>query len=491
MARLPFNPDLLPDIDPGPQALRERDVPLTVTQATEMIKRVLADGAPPSIRIVGEVSNFRDSGHWYLSLKDEQNVLNCVMWASDGRKCGFTPQRGQQVVATGQVDYYGAQGRLQFYIRRLEPVGQGVLELRYRQLCEELRKLGYFEESRKRPMPVFPEHIAIVTSAGGAALHDVIRTARHRWAGVRLSVFDVHVQGDGAAEEVAEAVTLLSEQHERLGIHAVILTRGGGSLEDLWAFNERVVADAVFRSRVPIAVGVGHETDVTIAELVADLRCSTPTQAAARLVPDAAAERQHLAQITHRLTQGLRRTGDHARARLDALAKHAIFRRPTGRLAQLHHQLDHLRLGLGASLGRRLAALRRTLDDQRHALGSVEPVSRLHAARQRLDSADRGLRAALLRRLDSHRERIAAVERHLSCIGHHSILSRGYTYTTDSAGALLRTAAAARQVDTLVTHFTDGQVESEVASRDRTQTGTPAKTRRRPTARTGEASLFG
>ena len=491
MTQLAFNPSELPDFDPGRPALRDSQDAMTVTQATELIQRVLADGIPPTIKIVGEVSNFRDTGHWYLSLKDEQNVLSCVVWASDARKCGFVPQRGQQVLATGQFDYYGPQGRLGFYARRLEPIGQGVLELRFRQLCEELRKLGYFDESRKRPMPRFPEHIAIVTSASGAALQDVVRTARHRWAGVRLSVFDVRVQGDGAAAEIARAVTLLSQQHQRLRIDAIILTRGGGSLEDLWAFNERVVAEAVFQSRVPIAVGVGHETDVTIAELVADLRCSTPTQAAARLVPDSRAERQRLDQMTHRLTHALRRHGDHARTRIESVVRHPVFRRPTDRLVQLHQRLDHLRLGLASALHRRAAAVRRILDEHRHALATIEPVGRLRSAAQQLEAADRALRAAIARRLQSRRDRVDALERHLSCVGHQSILSRGYTYTTDRSGRVLRSCTVAQQARVLVTHFVDGQVESEVRVGGRGAPQQPlVPKRRRPAARAGQAELF-
>lgn len=468
MARLPFNFSALPDQDPGPPALRERDEskgspgPLTVTQAAALIKGVLAERAPSPIRIVGEVSNFTDRNHWYFSLKDEGASLPCVMWAATARKSLFTPEHGQQVVVSGRLDFYGPQGKLQVYVESMEPVGRGPLEVRYRQLCEELRKAGYFDEARKRAMPVFARHIAVVTSATGAALQDVIRTARQRWAGVKLSHFDVRVQGPGAAEEIARAVGLLSEQHERLGIEVIVLTRGGGSLEDLWAFNERVVADAVFRSRVPVAVGVGHETDTTIAELVADLRCSTPTQVAARIVPDAAAESQHLEQMEHRLTHGLLRLGEHARTRLDALARHPIFRRPTDRFRELRREVERVELGLSASIKGRVVALSALLDSHRHSMACIEPVTRLRAARQQVAEGERRLVSSLAHRMQARGERLAALERQLEAVGPTSVLNRGYTYTTDPSGRLLKTAAAAREAGSLVTRFVDGEVGSRV-----------------------------
>ena len=478
--------------DPAPQSAGGQSDPLTVSQAVELVRDVLAVGVPPVVRIVGEVSNFNDRGHWYFSLKDEQSVIDCVMWASSGRRCAFTPQRGQQVVAAGHFDIYGKQGRLQLYVSELQPVGQGALELRFRQLCEELRGLGYFDEARKKPLPVFPEHIAIITSAAGAALADVIRTARQRWPGIRLSVLDVRVQGDGAAQQIADALLRLSEQHERLGIDAIILTRGGGSLEDLWSFNERIVADAIFRATLPIVVGVGHETDVTIAELVADLRCSTPTQAAARLVPDAAAEREHILQNSRRLMHALRRTGQHARTRLDSLARHPIFRRPRDRFLQLHQRLAHRELQLAGALKQRAAALRQRLDAHRHTLAGIEPTSRLAAANHRLSAADSNLRAAMQRLMRDRRERIAMAQRHLGCVGHRSVLQRGYTYTTDVAGRVLRTAHDAQAAGSLVTQFADGTVSSQVTGDARGLPARPTRKRKRKKPdRPVESGLFG
>lgn len=468
---MPFDPGRVPEPEVGVPARRERKRfgefeagrPLTVTQVCELVKRVIADRAPSPLRVVGEVSNFSERGHWYLSLKDEQgSILHCVVWATAAKKCAFTPERGQQVVASGKLDYYGPQGKLQLYVDELQPVGQGALELKFRQLCDELRGLGYFEESRKRAMPVFPEHIAIVTSANGAALHDVINTARQRWAGVRLSVVDVKVQGEDAAEQIARAVDALSKGYTALGIDAVILTRGGGSMEDLWAFNERSVADAVFRCEVPIAVGVGHETDTCIAELVADLRCSTPTQAAARLVCDAESERHHVEQLSDRLGGALRRMAERMRVRLDHLAAHPVFRRPAERFTPLRTELDHLLHRLAAGNQQRVMRARRSLDAAHHAVAGIEPRARLRLARREVEASDAALRAAVMRGVAKRQGAVEAVGRQLVAVGPQSVLQRGYSYTTDAEGRLVRSTSQVKPGQRLVTNLSDGRVESDV-----------------------------
>lgn len=183
---------------------------MSVSQLTLLVKDTLAQHTPQPVRVVGEIGDFNERKHWFLSLKDEDNVVNCVMWASAAKKVRFSPQRGMQVLATGRLDYFGPQGRLQLYLDKLEPVGEGALELRFRQLCDELRAAGYFDEGRKRALPMFAERIAVVTSASGAALQDVIRTAAGRWPGCRLVLVDVWVQGAEAAPQIARALDWLS-----------------------------------------------------------------------------------------------------------------------------------------------------------------------------------------------------------------------------------------------------------------------------------------
>ncbi len=237
----------------GPAAPAVRDGAVPVSRLAEIIALTLRDGIASPIRVVGEVSGFRDRTHWYFDLKDEGAVVSCACFAQAARKQGFTPENGQEVVATGRVDFYAKQGKTQLYVDKLEPVGAGALELRFRALCEELRGLGWFEVGRKRALPAFPRRVAVVTSRSGAALQDVIDTARRRCPAVELVVCDVPVQGDGAAPAIVRTLGELSARHGELGIDAVVVTRGGGSMEDLWAFNERAVAQAVLDCPVPIA----------------------------------------------------------------------------------------------------------------------------------------------------------------------------------------------------------------------------------------------
>jgi exodeoxyribonuclease VII large subunit len=354
---------------------------------------------------------------------------------------------GMQVVVTGRVDYYDAQGNIQLYVDMIEPVGQGALELRLRQLIEELRGLGYFDPAHKLPLPAMPTRIAVVTSRSGAALQDVINTAHRRWAGCRLYLYDVRVQGEQAAGEIAQAMQRLSKHGRKLGIEAIILTRGGGSIEDLWAFNERFVADAVYRCTLPIVAAIGHETDTTVAELVADMRCATPTQAAMTLVPDRESLEHQVHQAGQRLALMLRRRVEHAEHRLAAASRHALFRRPQ-RLVEL--------------------------------------------ASQRLDDTARRLHTAMPRRLASEASRLEALGRQLGAVSPTSVLERGYSYTLGPDGKLLRHAGDTRAGDRLTTVLADGRVGSVVEGE---AGGMPTPLRPRPRKRSSQneagPGLFG
>jgi exodeoxyribonuclease VII large subunit len=361
MARLPFDPAR---VNPEPPAGRKPRAgsPLTVSAVARLIENLLATHVPARLSVVGEVSNFSERTHWFFSLKDAAATLRCVCFATSARKIGFTPRDGMQVVATGRLGYYDAQGHLQLYAEKIEPVGAGALDLRLRALVAELRALGYFDEQRKKPLPLMPRTVAVVTSRTGAALQDVINTARQRWAGCRLLLLDTRVQGAAAAPEIASAIHALSRDAAALAIDAIILTRGGGSLEDLWAFNERIVADAVYHCRIPLVAAIGHETDVTVAELVADRRCATPTQAAMVVIPDARALATQLDQTGQRLSTLVRRNLAQERQRLDALARHPLFRRPEHIYQPVRANLDRLAASLTAALPRRLRASAERLD---------------------------------------------------------------------------------------------------------------------------------
>lgn len=398
---------------------------ITVGQLAAMVKAALAAGLPAKVAVVGEISNFSDRTHWFFSLKDEVACIRCVCFATAARQVAFAPRDGMQVVATGNVDFYDAQGHVQLYVQKMEPVGVGSLELRFRALCEELRKLGYFDPERKKPLPRMPQCVAVVTSRTGAALADVLNTARKRWAGCRLLLMDVHVQGGAAAPEVAAAIDALSRDGARLGVEAILLTRGGGSIEDLWAFNERVVADSIYRCRLPIVAAIGHETDTTIAELVADVRCSTPTQAAMLLVPDRSALEHQLLQTSRRLVLTTRRHAEHERQRLLGLTRHPMFRRPQQMVVPLRERVERLS---------------RRLDELVQA------------------------------RVTAQRDRVAAVDRHLQAVSPAKVLGRGYSYTLGPDGKVIRSPAQVRSGERIVSVLAQGRLLSRVESSE----GTPA-----------------
>lgn len=399
--------------DGKPDARGDDAIP--VAALVGRIKKTLNSQMPGTLRVSGEISNLSDRNHWFFSLKDDQAAIRCVMFASAARQVRFPVRDGLAVVATGRVDVFPAQGQVQFYVDRLEPVGEGALEQRLRAMIDELRGLGYFDAEHKRTLPAIPRRIAVVTSRSAAALQDVIDTARRRWAGCELLLCDVRVQGDSAAPQITAMIDRLSRDHAKLGVDAVLLTRGGGSIEDLWAFNERTVADAIYQCALPVVAAIGHKTDVTVAELVADARCATPTQAAMTLVPDRDALSQQVEQLHDRLGLALRRRAQQARERLRAAQRHPAVSRPD-----------------------RLIAV----------------------PRERLARASARLASALPRVTQSKGERLESLARHLDAVGPQRVLERGYTYTTDPEGKVLRSAQDASGAVSLTTVFADGRVVS-------------------------------
>ena len=413
MAQLPFDPAQAV----GPDEIPKSPDHLTVSEVAELIRTTLELQVPSPLRVIGEVSNLSCRKHWYFSLKDEQSVLSCVAWVSAARTFGFVPEEGTEVVATGHVSHYGPQGRTQFYVNSLEPVGAGALELKFRAMCDELRRLGYFEDSRKKPLPVFPRRIAVITSKAGAALQDVIATAAQRCGAVGLILVDVKVQGDGAAEQVAAAIRRVDKAAAGLGVDAILVTRGGGSTEDLWAFNERAVADAVFNCRLPLVAAIGHESDTSVIELVADLRAATPTQAIMRLIPSAQEMGAQLVHLDGRLRMLVRRLVEREGQRLDVAARSALLRDPTALVTRA-------REGLAGLAGR------------------LDRATSVHFRRQK--------------------DRVAALGRQLEAVDPHRVLERGYSYTTSADGSLVAAVGDVREGDAIVTRVKDGSIDSIV-----------------------------
>lgn len=438
------------------------DAPITVAQLAAMIDATLRDHLPQNVRVIGEISNFTLRTHWYFSLKEAQvngGVINCVMFAGRTRGVGFVPSEGQQVIVTGRVEYYKPQGKVSFYVERIEPVGAGAMELAFRALCDELRKLGYFAPERKRPLPSFPRRIAVITSRTGAALQDVLNTARRRCPAVEIALIDVLVQGAQAAPEVARAIRWVSANHARLGVDAVLVTRGGGSMEDLWAFNERVVAEAVYACEIPVACAIGHETDTTIAELVADERCATPTQAAMRLTPDRAELGEQLEMLKARVSTAARRRARQEAESLTSDRRHL--------LPVLKARMDGEGRRLGA-LGARLERCRPTTVLHQRALELARLGARAAAAiKAKLEGLDLGreserLGAAVKMRMTAEGDGLLAMRRQLDLVGPLSVLARGYSMTLDEYGHAVRRVSDVEAGQVITTRVQDGAFASVV-----------------------------
>jgi len=359
----------------------------SITQLTRLIKITLAQHLPAKVVVEGEISNFKrhGSGHLYLTLKDENAQVPAVMWRTAAARLKFQPTDGRAVVATGRVDVYERQGKYQLYLDKLEPAGFGALELAYRQLADKLRREGLFEERHKKPLPPLPGTIAIVTSDTGAAIEDIRKTLRRRFAIVRQLLYPVAVQGEAAAGEIARALGQLNRRQDEFGgIDLIILARGGGSLEDLWAFNEEIVARAIFASEIPLITGIGHESDTTIADLIADRRAATPTAAAELAVPVLDEIRQAVLQSQRRLAQALQSRCELAQQRLGALGSRGLFVRPLEMVRQPQQLLDEQNARLKHCLIDTLRRAAARLEQDAAVLGRIEPHAALAGARGRM-----------------------------------------------------------------------------------------------------------
>ena len=360
----------------------------TVSEVNQFIKDLL-DNVPPlqEILLRGELSNYKvyPSGHHYFTLKDSQCSLRCVMFKGSAMRLRFRPENGMQVIAAGRISVYPRDGAYQLYCTGLSPEGVGDLSVAFEQLKEKLRKEGLFNEEHKKPLPKYPRRIAIVTSPAGAAVHDMIRILRRRYPIAKVLLLPVRVQGTEAPAEIAGAIRY-ADRHRLADI--IITGRGGGSLEDLWAFNDERVARAIYEAETPVISAVGHEPDVAISDFAADRRASTPSNAAEIAVPDMEELLRTLEGTQQRLTQGMQRSIGYRTQQLDALAKKRVLTEPTAYLEDRRQDIDHLTHRLCAGMravtdgeGRRFGALAASLD----ALSPLKVLGRGYALAQTTD----------------------------------------------------------------------------------------------------------
>ena len=317
--------------------------PISVTQLTQYIKLLLdRDEILSQACVRGELSNFKahSSGHLYFTLKDEGAVISCVMFRSDAMKLRFRPESGMKVILYGRVSLFPKSGQYQIYVTNMQPDGVGALAVAFEQLKRRLHEEGLFDPNHKKPLPRYPERVALVTSPTGAAVRDMIRILGRRWPMAEVIVCPVRVQGEGAAEEIADMLDYV-DKHQLADV--IITGRGGGSMEDLWAFNEEMVARAIWRCQIPVISAVGHEPDVTIADYVADVRAATPSNGAELAVRDSEALQSALRQLQVRMEQAQMQKINRLRQRLDTLSKSRVMRQPDAYLQQQELHLEMLR----------------------------------------------------------------------------------------------------------------------------------------------------
>jgi exodeoxyribonuclease VII large subunit len=439
---------------------------MTVSELTALVSGAIA-GVPQleDVLVEGELSNLSmpGTGHVYFSLKDRGASLRCVIFRREAARVPFHPQNGMQVVAHGHVGVYEVGGQYQLYVDRLEPAGVGALAVALQQITARLRAEGLFDERLKKPLPLLPRRVAVVTSSTGAAVRDAVTVIRRRGRGtVGAVVVPTPVQGEGVAPMIVNA---LRRAQELDGVDVILLVRGGGSLEDLWAFNDEGLARAIRESRLPVVCGVGHETDTTIADFAADRRAPTPSAAAEMAVPDVALLRQEVSARAVRLRQALRQEVTLKRRELVASAARLGAASPQRRIPQLRQQLDAQMMRLRHALLQDVAAKRRRLQVLQSGLARTSPSARLPLEREALRGRRAALSAAASALAARRRAGLNAATAQLGALSPLRTLERGYSITLDAAsGAVVTAAEQAPPGTRLRTRLHQGEVESEVAS---------------------------
>jgi exodeoxyribonuclease VII large subunit len=441
---------------------------LTVSELTQQVRRLLEEHLG-QVWVTGEVTNFRAqaSGHAYFTLKDAGAQLNCVLFRGEALAHRDCLEDGRKVLLHGDLTVYEARGQYQLVVRAIEPQGLGALQVAFERLKRKLEAEGLFAPERKRPLPRYPTRLGVVTSPTGAALRDVLHVIRRRHAGLEIVLAPCRVQGAGAAEEIAGAIRLLNEWSQSLPagqrLDVLLLTRGGGSLEDLWAFNEEVVARAIFESALPVVSAVGHEIDFTISDFVADLRAATPSAAAELLTEGYVASRAAIeAAAGHLRRLVLGRLEQEARA-LGHLGHRLAQAHPRRRLEECLQRLDDAQVALFRCARQGWRESRTRWQHLRQRLAALKPSALLARRRQDLHDLARHLLERATRRTRERRHALALLADRLRLLSPDNVLARGYSITTDAASnAILRAAAATHPGQRLKTRLRSGEVHSIV-----------------------------
>lgn len=449
----------------GPVAKKSTEPDVTTVAALTRRIRTLLETDFGDLWVEGEISNMRrqSSGHVYFTLKDTTAQLTCVLFA------GQTPQLrgmnfadGVQVQVFGSISVYEPRGQYQMIVRKVRECGAGALQAKFEELKKRLAAEGLFESARKRPLPKFPQRIGVVTSATGAAIRDFLNVLHRRHRGIEVVIHPVRVQGRGAAAEIARAVEELGHADFAGAVDVIVVTRGGGSLEDLWEFNEEVVARAIAASPVPVVSAIGHEIDFTISDFVADLRAATPSAAAELLSADREELIERIEAFRARLMRPVATRVATLRDGIATLRRTALFLEPQRALRERQQTLDRCQEDLSRSIASALVDRRRHLDRARSVLAARSPERHLAKALGQFNLLVARLSTAYNKSTTDLRVRVDRAKAVLSSLNPNAALARGYTVTLDKSGRSIRTASELKRGDLLVTKFRDGTAQSIV-----------------------------
>ncbi|MEK3824181.1 MULTISPECIES: exodeoxyribonuclease VII large subunit [Paenibacillus] len=410
----------------------------------------------------GEISNFthHSSGHMYFTLKDKDSRIKSIMFASHNQRLPFVPKEGARVIARGNVSVYERDGQYQFYATHMQPDGIGSLYLAYEQLKKKLEDEGLFSPARKRPIPSYPQTIGVVTSPTGAAVRDIIITLQRRYPSAKVVLYPVLVQGKGAAPSIVKAINNFNHMAEA---DVLIVGRGGGSLEELWAFNEEIVARAIAASTIPVISAVGHETDFTIADFASDLRAATPTAAAELAVPNRAELMEQIARRQRQLQNSLKQRAVYHRERLTRLQRSPVLVHPRRTLMQHTERLDMLHQRLQRSVDTRMKWTGEKQERLRTALQRFNPREQVNTARRDNAAARKQLELAMRSITRSKQQQWKSLVRHLDALSPLKVMSRGYSLVYDEQEQqLIKSINDVQPGDSVKIKLADGQLDCQV-----------------------------
>ena len=434
---------------------------LSVTTLTKYLKMKFdKDPYLERVYLTGQVSNFRKRPtHQYFSLKDDHAVIQATIWSGIYQKLGFDLEEGMKINVIGRVQVYEPSGSYSIIIEKAEPDGVGALAIQFEQLKKKLTEEGLFQERFKQPLPQFAKRIGVVTSRSGAVIQDIITTVSRRFPGVDILLYPTKVQGDGAAEEIARNI---ARANQRDDLDLLIIGRGGGSIEDLWAFNEEIVVRAIFESRLPIISSVGHETDVTLADFVADRRAATPTAAAELATPVTKLDLlTHLQNQEKRLTTAVQNVLSRKKEALKKCSQSVIFRQPERLYDGYMQRLDQLQLRLTQSLRTRISDNKQLLQARTHRLVQLSPVTKIQRYQDRLGQLDKLLRSQMALVYDAKVAEVKRLSEALLMLDTSRIVARGYAIVKKEE-TVVDSVEKLKKKDQVTLLMRDGQVELEV-----------------------------